>query len=154
MVYIATSNNNVYAYAEDELLSGNTSPFWGPVNLGPPVTRSGSNIPPPIGVASTPVIDPANARLFVCSYQDAGPSNSIYRMFALDIDTGTVIQSAVLSDPGTGVAGGRPIFDANQHDQRGALNLVDSNLYASFADFWRTTTGSTTDGSWASMPII
>jgi hypothetical protein len=138
MVYIATSNNNVYAYAEDHLLSGSTSPFWGPVTLGPPVNRTGSNIPPPIGIAATPVLDPPNARLFVCSYQDGGANNSIYRMFALDMDTGTVLQNAVLSDRG---AAGRPRFDANLQDQRGALNLVNGRVHATFADFLAYDTG-------------
>jgi hypothetical protein len=44
MVYIATSDNHVNAYAEDQLLAGNTTPFWS-VSCGPPVQRGGSNIP-------------------------------------------------------------------------------------------------------------
>lgn len=132
MVYVAASDNHVYAYAEDQLLAANTTPLWS-VNLGPPVTRSGSNIPPPLGICSTPVLDPANSRMFVCAYQDAGGGQSVYHMYALDLDTGTVIQSAPLSDPG---AAGRPTFDGNAQDQRGGLNLVNGRVYATFADFY------------------
>jgi hypothetical protein len=139
MVYVAASNNDVYAYAEDQLLSGTPSPFWGPINLGPPVTRAGSNfVPPIIGIASTPVLDPANARIFVCSYQDVGGGNSIYKMFALDMDTGAILQSAVLNDTG---AAGRPTFYANTQDQRGALNLVNGYIYATFAAFFADDAG-------------
>jgi len=131
LVIIATSDNHVNAYAEDQLRSGSTASLWS-TNLGPPVTRSGSNIPPPIGICSTPVLDPVNARMFVFSYQDAGGGASLYKAVALDLDTGTVIQSATLQDPG---AAGRPTFDGTAQDQRGGLNLVNGRLYATFADF-------------------
>jgi hypothetical protein len=132
VIYIATSDNHVNAYVEDLLLRGDAVPFWS-VFLGPPVTRSGSNIPPPLGVTSSAVLDPANGRLFVCSYQQAdGNASSVYNMYALDMDTGTVLQSATLHDPGEP---GRPTFDASQHDQRGGLNLVNNWLYCTFAAF-------------------
>lgn len=131
MIYVATSDNHVNAYAEDDLLVGNTAPRWS-VLLGAPVTRTGSNIPPPLGICSTPVLDPANARLFVCAYQDDS-GNSVYHMYALDLDTGTTLQQAPLSDPG---AAGRPTFDGSAQDQRGGLNLVNGRVYATFADFY------------------
>lgn len=132
IVYIATSDNHVNAYAEDQLIAGNTAPLWS-VSLGTPVTRTGSNIPPPLGICGTPVLDPANSRMFVCGYQDAGGGASIYRMYALDLDTGAIIQSATLNDAG---GTGRPTFDASQQDQRGALNLVNGRVYAVFAAFF------------------
>jgi hypothetical protein len=136
MVYIGTTDNRVIAYAEDRLLTGDSTSIW-MVSLGPPVTRSGSNfesdrLPPQIGITSSPVLDLVNSRLFVCSYQDAGGGNSLYRMVALDMDTGTVLRSEVLNDAG---AAGRPTFDPNTHDQRGGLNLVDGHVYATFAAF-------------------
>src|SRR5713226_1938914 len=76
---------------------------------------------------------PANSRMFVCSYQEAGGSASVYKMFALDLDTGATIQCALLTDPG---AMGRPTFDPNQQDQRGGLNLVNGRVYATFAAFY------------------
>lgn len=131
MIYVATSDNDMSAYAEDQLIAGISTPIW-TVSLGTAVTRTGSNIPPPLGVCSSPVLDPANARMFVCSFQDAGSGVSEYRMYALDLDTGVTIQSATLSDPG---ASGRPTFDASQQDQRGGLNLVNGRIYATFAAF-------------------
>jgi hypothetical protein len=138
VVYVATSDNHVNAYAEDDLLAGSTTPLW-TVSLGTPVTRTGSNIPVPLGVCSTPVLDPANSRMFVCAYQDGGAGVSQYTMYALDLDTGTTIQSATLSDPG---ASGRPTFDASQQDQRGGLNLVNGRVYATFAAFYAYDAGT------------
>jgi hypothetical protein len=132
MIYVATSDNHVNAYAEDQLIAGISTPLW-TVYLGSAVTRTGSNVPPPLGVCSSPVLDPANYRMFVCSYQDAGAGVSEYRMYALDLDTGTTIQSATLTDPGSS---GRPTFDASQQDQRGGLNLVNGRVYATFAAFF------------------
>src|SRR5262249_24115010 len=64
IVYIATSDNHVHAFAEDELRAGSSMPIWSQW-LGKPVTRAGSNNPPPVGICSTPVLDPDNQRLFV-----------------------------------------------------------------------------------------
>src|SRR5260370_21236520 len=116
MVYVATSDNHVNAYAEDQLIAGNTTPLW-TVYLGPAVTRTGSNIPPPLGVCGTPVLDPGNFRMFVCTYQDAGGGVSIYKFYALDLDTGATVQSATLSDPGS--AGGPPVYAGHQGQRRG-----------------------------------
>jgi hypothetical protein len=129
VVIVVTSDNHVFAFAVDDLGAGNT-PIWSRL-LGPPVTRAGSNIPPPIGVCSTPVLDPANQRMFVMSYQDAS-GTGIYLAVALDINTGQVIQSAKLTDFG---ATGRPTFDGNTVDQRGALNLVNGRIISTYADF-------------------
>jgi hypothetical protein len=131
VVIVATSANQVLAYAESQLRLGSSTPLWS-TSLGTPVTRAGSNIPPPIGICSTPVLDPVNARLFVMAYVDIGGGASSYVANVLDLDTGAVIESAALSDPG---AAGRPTFDPNAQDQRGALNLVNGRVYATFADF-------------------
>jgi len=141
LVIVATSDNRVLAYGEDQLRLGSTAPLWS-TNLGTPVTQAGgnppsghpeSNIPYPLGICSTPVLDPSNARMLVVSYQDVGNGNNTYKLFALDLNTGTTIQSATLQDPG---ATGRPTFDPNLQDQRGGLNLVNGRLSACFADFY------------------
>jgi hypothetical protein len=132
LVIVATSDNHVLAYAESHLLSGYLHPLWSTC-LGTPVTRGGSNIPPPIGICSTPVVDVSSARLFACAYVDLGNSQSEYRMVALDLDTGVELQSAPLVDAG---APGRPQFDPAMHDQRGALNLVGGWVYGTFAAFY------------------
>jgi hypothetical protein len=130
VLYVASSDNHVYAFLEHELHAGSTTALWCAF-LGNPVTRSGSNIPPPLGVCSTPVLDPDNDRMFVLSYQDIAGTGT-YLMFSLDLDTGATIHQVRLHDPG---AAGRPTFDGNTVDQRGALNLVDGQIVATFADF-------------------
>jgi hypothetical protein len=132
VVVVAASNNEVVAYSEADLYAGRSTPLWGPLNLGPAVMLTTSNIPPPIGICSTPVLDPANARLFVMSAQPDGSGRAQYHAYALDLDSGTIIQSAQLADSG---GAGRPTFVPNAVDQRGALNLVNGRVYATFADF-------------------
>lgn len=141
LVIVATSDNRVLAYAEDQLRLGSTTTLWS-TNVGTPVTKAGgnpaaghpeSNIPYPLGICSTPVLDPMNARMFVVSYQDIGGGNNAYFIFVLDLNSGNIIQSAKLQDPG---GTGRPTFDANLQDQRGGLNLVNGRVFASFAAFF------------------
>ena len=129
VVFVATSDNHVYAYAVDELTVG-AAPIWSHF-LGPPVTRGDSNIPPPIGVCSTPVLDPAHQRMFIMSCQAVSGIGG-YFAIALNINTGQPIQSARLNDLG---AAGRPTFDGNTVDQRGALNLVNGRVVSTYADF-------------------
>ena len=61
-----------------------------------------------------------------------GCSGSTYQMHALDLDTGALVASVPLHDAG---AAGRPRFDSSLSDQRGALNLVNGRVYATFADY-------------------
>jgi hypothetical protein len=131
VVFAATTDNNVYAFTQEALSGGSTAPVWSQY-LGPPVTRAGSNIPPPIGIASTPVLDREHRRMFVLSYQDDGSGNGIYLMYDLALDTGAVQRKTRLQDPGHA---GRPTFDPNTVDQRGALNFVRGHIVAIFADF-------------------
>jgi hypothetical protein len=131
VVFVATSDNRVNAYLVQDLRAQRTHPLW-TVTLGPPLQRGGSNIPPPLGVCSTPVIDEAAGQMHVLSLQDAGGGRGVYHVMVLDVDTGKILRTAPLTDPG---AAGRPKFDGNVQDQRGGLNLVDGWVYATFADF-------------------
>lgn len=131
VVLIATSDNNVYAFAEDRLKGGSSVPLWS-TNLGAPSSKPGSNIPAPVGVCSTPVIDVEDRRMFVLALQDNGSGIGIFRMFSLDVDTGAVRAAAPIHDKGHK---GRPTFDGNTLDQRGGLNLVRGHVLATFADY-------------------
>ena len=89
VVYVATQHNSVYAFdADDPTL---TTPLW-QVNLGTPVpsqdicTISGDtnpgdcpylDIPPEIGITSTPVIDPVAGIIYVVA-KTKNVSNSSY----------------------------------------------------------------------------
>ncbi len=131
VVIVAAADNKVYAYSENLLLAGSAAPLWIQQSLGPASPRSGSNIPPPVGICGTPVIDRANAVIYVmaCVHVSSGDT---FRIFALDINTGNILDQALLVDAG---AAGRPTFDSTKQDQRGGLNLVNGWIYATFADF-------------------
>ena len=131
IVIVASADNVVYAYAEDQLLGGSTGALWVQQSLGLASPRTGSNIPTPVGISSTPVIDRINATIYVIAYVHES-SNDIYKIYALDLNTGNILDRATLNDPG---AAGRPPFDSTKQDQRGGLNLVNGWIYATFADF-------------------
>ena len=130
MLYVATSANRVFAFSEDLLLNGNVAPLWSE-QLAPASGRTGSNIPPPVGTCSTMVLDPANRRLFSVALT-AGRREGVYRVYALDLDTGAILANVPIHDDGEP---GRPTFVGADHDQRGALTLADGKLYITFADF-------------------
>lgn len=131
MVIVAASDNTIYAYAEDELLGGTVNELWTQTTLGTASPRTGSNIPPPVGVCSTPVIDRAAGALYVMALVHQSGSD-VFKIFALDLNTGDILDRATLNDGG---ASGRPTFDSTKQDQRGGLNLVNGWIYATFADF-------------------
>jgi hypothetical protein len=131
LVVVASADNVVYAYPEDQLLSGSTSALWVQQSLGIASPRTGSNIPTPIGISSTPVIDRTAAIIYVMTYVHES-SKDVYKIYALDLNTGNILDRANLNDPG---AAGRPTFDSTKQDQRGGLNLVNGWVYATFADF-------------------
>jgi hypothetical protein len=76
MLYVASSNNTVFAFSEEHLRLGVTTPIW-TRNLAPPSNRGGSNInhtgPESVGVASTVVLDSARRRLFVVALTSVAP---------------------------------------------------------------------------------
>ena len=127
VLFVTTSDNNVSAFAEEQLLAGVIAPLW-TVSLGGPSTKGGSNIPPPVGICGTPVIDAKGRRIFVM----AKLADNQFYIHSLSIDTGGVLAKSQLVDQG---APGRPTFDGTKNDQRGALNLVNGWVYATFADF-------------------
>jgi hypothetical protein len=136
ILYVATSDNHVYAFSEDQLRSGHQSPIWH-TQLGPASWATGSNIPPPVGVCSTMVIDPSEGRLFVVALtvpegkrDDA--NNHVYHAYRLDVDTGLIRDDQAIFDHGEA---GPPTFTGKDHDQRGALTLESGRLYVTFADF-------------------
>jgi hypothetical protein len=131
ILFVATSGNEVFAFSEDELRAGPAAPIW-QTKLDPPVMRRGSNIPPPVGVCSTGVLDPAHRRMFLAAMTSDRQGHESYRIYALSVDTGQILAAAPITDPG---AQGRPTFVGSDHDQRGALIIVGDRVYVTFADF-------------------
>ena len=131
MLDVATSANRVLAFSEEQLRAGNPTSIW-QTNLAPASQRTGSNIPPPVGVCGTVVLDPERRRLFAVALTDSGRGMEVYRIYALSLDTGAILADQEIHDPG---ANGRPTFIGKDHDQRGALLLEGGKVYAIFADF-------------------
>jgi hypothetical protein len=141
-VYIASSDNTVRAYDENALLAGHTIGGWGQVvpiwaaQLGSPASGEGTNIGGDVGVTSTPVLDPDRNRLLVCSCHHKKIRHGAgiqYFIYAIDMFDGKVLQSVELVDVGSPERNFR--FEASAEDQRGALNLVNGVVYATFAAF-------------------
>ncbi|MGI8988903.1 MAG: hypothetical protein ACR2I2_04845 [Bryobacteraceae bacterium] len=142
VVIVASSDNTVYAYAEDELLAGGLNALWVQQSLGMPGQRQG-NVGMP-GIASTPVIDRSSATIYVVAYV-SDSSGEAFRVVALDLNTGTIRNQAKLNDPG---GSGRPTFNPTLQDQRGGLNLVNGWIYATFADYGADESGAIAYHGW------
>jgi hypothetical protein len=134
LVLVATTTNEVFCFAEGDLLAhGSSATALWQTSLGvTPMTRATSNIAPPLGVCGTPVVDTANRRMFVVAMWDDGSGTGNYSIFTLALDTGQVTGSQKLVDPG---APGRATFNADEQDQRTAINLVNGWLWLGFAAY-------------------
>jgi hypothetical protein len=149
-VYIASSDNTIKAYDEEDLLAfgekdilsakGQPRSIWS-VNLGPPATKPGTNVGPIVGIAGTLLLDPEHNRLFVLAYtrvfQEGGqrPSDA-YFAYSIDIFSGGILQSAELVDNGYIGSDRNFRFDPSMQDQCGALNLINGTVYATFAAYY------------------
>jgi hypothetical protein len=144
LVIVATSDGSVYAYDHSAAKSGPPPLLWqrllGPARIHYPRPAGypapggrTTNIPLPVGITSTPVIDRACRRLFVVAQQEDAHRRPSYWIYALEIDTGRILQRAQLVDPG---AQHRPQFDPFSLDQRGGLNLVGGWVYVVFSDIY------------------
>jgi outer membrane protein assembly factor BamB len=118
IVYAATENNTVFAINE---LSGETA--W-TLHLGTAVNAS--NFPcgnvNPIGITSTPVLDPASRRLFAVGMVQ-GDGGARHHLFAIDVDAHRLVYDVVIDPAGS---------DPRIENQRGALVLANGQLYVTF----------------------
>jgi hypothetical protein len=141
LVIQATLANTVYAFDAD--VPG-SSPIWSH-NLGTPratyPNNSGANTfayGKPLGIVSTPAIDPGNNTLFVVS-QSSVPA---YTLFKLNLSTGATISSVVISGHvlGTGdPVGGDDVTPPNlnfnagfEYVQRPGLVISQGRVYVAF----------------------
>lgn len=123
-VIVATENDSVYSL---DLVTGQV--VWGPVHLGTPVPQSWlpcGNIFP-LGITSTPVIDPTTNTVYVLGEVTTPTTNVVsHDLVALDTADGSVRwQHSV--DP----AGIAPL-DRRNHQQRAALTLANGRVYVGF----------------------
>lgn len=102
--------------------------------LGTPVPLSQlpcGNIDP-LGVTSTPVIDPAARTLYVAAMTTPdGGATKRHQVFALSLEDGSV-RSGWPVDVGATARSGATAFDAAVQNQRGALALVGGVVYVPY----------------------
>lgn len=136
VVYIATMNDSVYAFDADsgaKLWSVNLASR---VNAAPvPIANyafSGNrNFTGNLGIASTPVIDPATMQMYVvAATQENG--TIVYRLHALNITSGAEV---ITKGYGTVISAayGGSTFEARYQTQRVSLVVVGSNIVFGFA---------------------
>ena len=132
VLYVVTEQDLVYAL--DATRGGRV---WGPVSLGRPVPLESlpcGNIDP-VGITSTPVIDPDSATLYVVALTTPdGGQTKIYRLAALDLATGAMRPGWPVRIAPPNVHGLR--FDPGVQQQRGALALVRGAVYVPFGGYW------------------
>ena len=95
VVYVATAQNNVYAFDAD---SSNSTPLWA-ANLGTPVPSQDicstdpvecpyTDVIPVIGILATPVIDPVGETIYVVANTKDTSGDYHFKLHALDLTTG------------------------------------------------------------------
>jgi hypothetical protein len=135
VLYVATENDTVFAFDSDT----GGAPLWqtsllnqqGTTNEEPSV----GPINPYEGVTGTPVIDTSTNMLYVVSVQRSPSTNAYFRLSAIDISTGAITNTTVItaSVPGTNK------YTSNGMDtlgtdciQRAALLAAYGNVYIGF----------------------
>ncbi len=136
VVYVATMENNVYAFDADDPKEAN---FLWRAELGTPVPHdeipepivaavTGYNIDPSIGITSTPVIDPAKRRMWVTTKVFDSSGNKQYFLKCLDITTGKLVGCS----EDIGFTNGPAVHQAKVALQRPALLLANNMIYLAF----------------------
>ncbi len=135
-VYVATMKNNIYAFDADDPGEdaplwkrnlGNPVPFeWIPFNLGSALGQF--NIRPFIGITSTPVIDPATARIWVVAKTAESTEDVRYELYCLDIKTGAIVAKSRSIQAGDGP----DRLQAQTTLQRPGLLLANGLIYVGF----------------------
>ena len=120
---VATSGNDVYAFDE-----ATGAVVW-TTNLGTPASKSGTtgcDGNNPLGVISTPVIDPTTGTLYVAGA--IGDANAItsHSIWAVSLMDGK-IKAGYPSDLSRALN-----FDPKTHNQRGALSMVGHVVYVPY----------------------
>jgi hypothetical protein len=156
--FVATTGNDVIALDETT-----GAPLWkAPYHLGDSPTTNGVNCGNihPLGILSTPVIDPVTRTLYVAG---AVGTTSILRheVHAIDIETGKSVPGWPVDV--TGMKSGNATFTPPPQNQRSALSLVGGKVYVAYGGHagdcgnyhgWVIaidTTDPTKRGAWATL---
>lgn len=136
VIYIATTNNKVYAFDADET---STDPYAGLLwqrSLPPPAKVErivgetagavcrGTHYPNS-GITGTPVISKVTNRMYLVTHEK--PSGFEHQLYALDISSGNIVGGPVPIQIAS-----FPQLDSKIHLQRSGLLLRDGSLYIAF----------------------
>jgi hypothetical protein len=129
-----TTTNELYCFSEVSLHHDADVhvPLWQTFLGVTPSMRNSMKLPAPMGVCGTPVIDLPNRRMFVVALWDDASHVGHYSVFSVSLDTGAILASQELVDPGVQ---GQPTFDPDVLYQRCAANLVAGWIWVGFAGF-------------------
>jgi hypothetical protein len=149
VVFVATENNDVYAF--DAVNNGAGGGQLWHVNLGLAAAVSAQNfgsrygpysdITPQVGITSTPVIDLATNTMYIDSFRDDGGGNYSHHIWALDITSGAqkmapmTVAASIQGNNGADSVGGTITFVAKQQIQRAALTMLNGVIYAAYAGY-------------------
>lgn len=147
VVYVATTNDTVYAFDADNQSGG---AIWQKslINSSAGETAAACNqlpanfcgFAPTVGITGTPVIDPATGTLYVDALSEIG-GTFYHKLHALDIATGAekfggpVTLQATVPGAGDGTDGTSVAFQAQYELQRPGLLLANGNIYVGFASY-------------------
>ena len=131
VVYLATENDNVYAF------NSFTGARLKKVNLGTPVPRplNCENNGDAVGINSTPTIDRKAGLLYVIAYVMDGVT-PIHQLHMLDLSTlQDKIPPVTITASNTLADGSTYTFDSSVQRQRPALLQASGNIYAGFGSY-------------------
>src|SRR5271170_3642319 len=135
VVYVATVEDQVYAFDADTNGGSNANPLW-QTNLLTDTTPAGT-FTVGYGVLGTPVIDLTSKAIYLVTSENEG-ATPVFRFHALDITTGAekfggpiLIQGSV-PGTGSGSVGVVLTFDATYQQQRAGLLFLNGVVYVAF----------------------
>jgi Legume lectin domain/Chitobiase/beta-hexosaminidase C-terminal domain len=146
VLFVATSNDSLYAFDADSNGGANANPLWQVSMLSashgagtgatavPWQDTASPDVTPTIGITGTPTINPAINTLYLVS---ATKENGAYfsRLHAINILTGAeqpnspVVISATVPGTGNGSSSGQLSFSPLWQNQRGALDYYNGYIY-------------------------
>ncbi len=141
VVFVATANNNVYAYDADD--ATRTPAYWS-VNLGTPVPATDvdcccTDVALNVGIMGTPAIDTASSTIYLVAKNKNADGTYHQWLHALDLLTGAEKfggpKEITATYPGTGAGSVNGIltFDAKIQNQRAGLLLQAGKVFITWA---------------------
>jgi hypothetical protein len=148
IVFVATSNNSLYAYDADDPLAA--EPYWraSREDFGPPApshlmnAHAGFELDDAVGITSTPVIDLRSKTIYVETVSFI-ENEVVHQLHALDIETGTNrqdmnspirIEPTVMGSPNDSDSGAVPFLPQSQLNAGGLL-LLDGVIYLGYGSY-------------------